>query len=56
MDAREDSGRRSDMWCLPDLSPTLPVGGGLLVPCFLPEPLVVRQLIQVVTRVPGQSG
>ena len=39
-----------------DLSQNLPVGGGLLVPCFLPEPLVVRQLIQVVTRVPGQGG
>ena len=38
------------------LSRTLPVGGGFLVRCFLPGPPVVRQLIQVVTRVPGQGG
>ena len=39
-----------------DLSQTLPVGGGLLVPCSLPEPPVVKQLMQMVTVVPGQSG
>ena len=39
-----------------DLSWTLLVGGGLLVPCFLPGPPVVRQLIQVVTRVPERGG
>ena len=39
-----------------DLSQTLPVGGGLLVPCSLPGPPVVKQLMQMVTRVPGQDG
>ena len=39
-----------------DLSRTLPVGGGLLVPCFLPGPPVVKQLMQMVTMVPGQGG
>ena len=39
-----------------DLSRTLLVGGGLLVPCSLPGPSVVRQLMQMVTGVPGQGG
>ena len=39
-----------------DLSRTLPVGGGLLVPCSLPGPPVVKQLMQMVTMVPGQGG
>ena len=39
-----------------DLSRTLPVGGGLLVPCSLPGPPVVKQLTQIVTMVPGQGG
>ena len=39
-----------------DLSWTLPVGGGLLVPCSLPGPPVIKQLIQMVTMVPGQGG
>ena len=39
-----------------DLSRTLPVGGGLLVPCSLPGPTVVKQLMQMVTMVPGQGG
>ena len=39
-----------------DLSRTLPVGGGLLVPCSLPGPPVVKQLMQMVTLVPGQVG
>ena len=39
-----------------DLSQTLPVGGGLLVPCSLPGPPVVKQLMQMVTMVPGQGG
>ena len=34
-----------------DLSRTLPVGGGLLVPCSLPGPPVVKQLMQIVTVV-----
>ena len=40
----------------PDLSQTLPVGGGLLVLCFLPGPPVIKQLIGMVTVVPGQGG
>ena len=39
-----------------DLSRTLLVGGGLLVPCSLPGPPVVKQLMQMVIIVPGQSG
>ena len=39
-----------------DLSQTLPVGGGLLVPCSLLGPPVVKQLMQMVTMVPGQGG
>ena len=38
-----------------DLSQTLPVVGGLLVPCSLAVPLVVKQLMQIVTMVPGQG-
>ena len=38
-----------------DLSLTLPIGGGLLVPCSLPGPPVLKQLMQVVTMVPGQG-
>ena len=39
-----------------DLSRTLLAGGGLLVPCSLPGPPVVKQLMQIVTMVPGQGG
>ena len=39
-----------------DFSRTLLVGGGLLVPCSLPGLPVVKQLMQVVTVVPGQGG
>ena len=39
-----------------DLSQTLLVGGGLLVPCSLPGPPVIKQLLQMVTMVPGQDG
>ena len=39
-----------------DLSQTLLVGGGLLVPCSLPGPPVIKQLMQIVTMVPGQGG
>ena len=39
-----------------DLSRTLLVGGGLLVPCSLPGPAVIKQLVQMVTVVPGQGG
>ena len=38
-----------------DLSQTLLVGGGLLVPCSLPGPPVVKQLSQMATMVPGQG-
>ena len=37
-----------------DLSRTLPVGGGLLVPCSLPGPPVIKQLMQMVTVVSGR--
>ena len=39
-----------------DLSRTLPVGGGLLVPYFLSGSPVIKQLMQMVTMVPGQGG
>ena len=39
-----------------DLSWTLLVGGCLLVPCSLPGPPVIKQLMQMVTIVPGQGG
>ena len=39
-----------------DLSQTLPVGGGLLVLYSLPGPPVIKQLMQMVTMVPGQGG
>ena len=39
-----------------DLSRTLLVGGGLLVPCSLPGPPVIKQLMQMVTMVSGQRG
>ena len=35
-----------------DLSRILPVGGGLLVPCSLPGPPVIKQLMRMVTS-PG---
>ena len=39
-----------------DLAQTLPLGGGLLVLCSLLGPPIVKQLMQMVTRVPGQGG
>ena len=39
-----------------DLSRTFLVGGGLLVPSSLPGPPVLKQLMQMVTMVPGQGG
>ena len=39
-----------------DLSRILLVGGSLLVLCSLPGPLVIKQLMQMVTMVPGQGG
>ena len=38
-----------------DLSGTLPVGGGLLVPYSLSGSPVIKQLMQMVTMVPGQG-
>ena len=38
-----------------DLSPTLPVGGGLLVLCSLAGPPVVKHLMQMVTMVLGRG-
>ena len=39
-----------------DLSRTLLVGGGLLVPYSLSGSPVTKQLMQMVTMVPGQGG
>ena len=39
-----------------DFSRTLAVGGVLLVLCSLPEPPIIKQLMQMVTMVPGQGG
>ena len=39
-----------------DLSQTLLVDGGLLVPCCLPGPSVVKYIMRMVTMVPGQGG
>ena len=39
-----------------DLSGTLLVGGGLLVPYSLSGSPVIKQLMQMVTMVPGQGG
>ena len=39
-----------------NLSWTLPVGGGLLVLYSLPGSPVIKQLMQMVTMVPGQGG
>ena len=39
-----------------DLSRTLPVGGGLFFPYSLLGSLVIKQLMQMVTMVPGQGG
>ena len=39
-----------------DLFRTLPVGGGLLVLCSLPGPPVLKQLVQMISMVPGQGA
>ena len=39
-----------------DLLQTLPVRDGLLVPCSFPGPPVLKQLMPMVTVVPGQGG
>ena len=55
MDASErDSGKWMDTRMSPlDLSRTLPVGGGLLVLYSLSGSPVIKQLLQMVTMVPG---
>ena len=59
----QDGCQREGFWevvghvvSLFDLSRTLLVGGGLLVPCSLPGLPVIKQLMQMVTMVPGQGG
>ena len=59
----QDGCRREGFWEVVgqvvspfDLSQTLLVGGGLLVSCSLPGPPAVKQLMQMVTMVPGQRG
>ena len=39
-----------------DVSRTLPVDGGLFIPCSSPGPPAIKQLRQMVTMVPGQGG
>ena len=58
MDASEtDSGKWMDTQVSTfNLSRTLPVGGGLLVPYSLSGSLVIKQLMQMDTMVPGQGG
>ena len=59
----QDGCQREGFWevvghveSLFDLSRTLLLGGGLLVPCSLPGPPVIKQLMQMVPIVPGQGG
>ena len=56
----QDGCQREGFWEMVvsplDLSRTLLVGGGLLVPCSLPGPPVIKQLMQIVTMVPDQGG
>ena len=56
MDASErDSGKWTDTWCLLLASPEL-FWLLWLILCSLPGPPVVKQLMQMVTREPGQGG
>ena len=51
MDAsKRDSGKWTDTWSPLDLSQTLLVGGGLLVPYSLPGSPVIKQLMRMVTK------
>ena len=57
MDGREDSEEVVRHVASPfDLSRALLVGGGLLVPYSLSGSPVIKQLMQMVTIVPGQGG
>ena len=52
-----DSGKLDGHAVSPsDLSRTLPVGGDLLVPYSSSGSPVIKQLMQMVTMVPGQGG
>ena len=55
----QDGCQRGGFWEVVGhvMSPlTFPFGGGLLFPCSLPGPSVIKQLMQMVTMVPGQDG
>ena len=59
----QDGCRREGFWEVVghvvspfDLSRTLPVGGGFSVPCSSPGPPVIKQLVPVVTVVPGRGA
>ena len=54
--SKEDSGRLVGHVASPDLSQILPVDGGLLVPCSLLRPPVIKYLIQMVTVVHSQGA
>ena len=58
MDAsKRDSGKWTGHAVSPfDVSRTLLVGGGLLVPYSLPGSPVIKQLMQMVTKGPDQGG
>ena len=57
MDVSErDSGKWTDTQSPFDLSRTLPIGDGLLVPYSLSGSPVIKQLTQMVTMVAGQGG
>ena len=57
MDAREkDSGRWSDMWCLLLTFPSSSGWWRLINSIFLTRTFCVKQLMQMVTMVPGQGG
>ena len=60
---RQDGLQRGGFWEVVghvvsafDLRRTLLIGGGLLIPCSLPGPPVIKQLVQMVTMLPGQGG
>ena len=52
--SEEDSGKYVGLVVPPFVfSRILPVGDGVLVPCSLPGPPVIKQVMQMVTIVPG---
>ena len=52
----QDGCQREGFWEVVGHVVSLLVGGGLLAPCSLPGPPVVKQLMQMVPMVPGQGG